>query len=457
MTWQRTGFLVLALLASACGGHGTTQFTGSPPSADALGPCALCHAPDHTQFATNLSASASGLQCDVCHQDLTPGRVGPGHRSIPGPDQVPSFAAPDHLLGPEKPFGKCAYCHNQFAVNMVFVSGDLQCQTCHQELLPGQYAPGHQSIPGPEQVPSSAGPTHSVGAAAPFGACAYCHNQFAVNMIDVSGDLKCQNCHQDDLLPGKFEPGHRSLPEVDLVPAFAGPTHSLGAEAGFGYCAYCHNDKAMNMTGSGVAVPCQFCHATALTPTFGPGHRSLPGPQQAPSFVGPSHSLGPESTFGPCGFCHSDIAVKANVSSGHGSLSLQCGQCHTQATPNDYGPGHRNVPACAECHSSQQTHQDPAAGTVFECAVCHTPHGSTNLFLINEEIAPPGGVARSVQFTNLSGLADGSFASVAHPGTGVCETCHTTTQFYRRDGSGDAHFPYTCFTCHPHAGGFAPR
>ena len=87
----------------------------------------------------------------------------------------------------------------------------------------------------------------------------------------------------------------------------------------------------------------------------------------------------------------------------------------------------------------------------------HEAHGSTNLFLINEQIVTPSGPTRSVQFTNLGGLADGSFASVSHPGTGVCEICHTTTQFYRSDGSGAVHFPYTCFTCHPHAGGFAPQ
>lgn len=460
-SWRAVSPL-LALLAGACGGHGTTQFAGPAPTPAATESCALCHAPNHTQFAANLSVSLAptggSLRCENCHQDLLPGRVGPGHRSIPGPDQVPSFASPDHLLGPEKPLGECAYCHNEFAVNLVPVSADLQCPDCHQnDLLPGQFGPGHRSLPGPDLVPAFAGPSHSLGAEAPFGSCAYCHNDKATNMSDVSNDLKCQSCHENDLLPGQFGPKHRSIPGPDLVPKFAGPTHALGPEAGFGFCAYCHNDKAMNMTASAVTAPCEFCHATALSPDFGPGHRSLPGPEMAPSFVGPSHLLGPEGEFGPCGFCHNDTAVKASVSSGHGSLSLQCGQCHTQLTANDYGMGHRNVPRCAECHSDQHTHMDPAAGTVFECAVCHTPHGSTNLFLINEQIVTPSGPTRSVQFTNLSGLADGSFASVSHPGTGVCEICHTTTQFYRSDGSGAVHFPYTCFTCHPHAGGFAPQ
>ena len=96
-------------------------------------------------------------------------------------------------------------------------------------------------------------------------------------------------------------------------------------------------------------------------------------------------------------------------------------------------------------------------GTVKECTNCHTPHGSTNLFLVNEQIRTPSGGTRNVVFNNLLGLADGSFASVSQPGSGLCETCHTRTEFFRADGSGEPHFPYACFTCHPHAGGFAPN
>jgi predicted CXXCH cytochrome family protein len=254
-----------------------------------------------------------------------------------------------------------------------------------------------------------------------------------------------------------FGPGHRTIPGPDLVPSFAGPTHALGAEATFGFCAYCHDDKAVNMTASGVSVQCTFCHATALTPDFGPGHRSLPGPDQVQSFPGPAHKLGPEAVYGQCGFCHNATTVKALMSSGHGDLSLVCENCHTVLRPNDYGPGHERAPRCAECHAMQHTHEDPAQGTVRECTNCHTPHGSTNIFLINEQIQTPGGPTNTVVFNNLMGLADGSFASVTRPGTGLCETCHTRTEFYRSDGTGEKHFPYTCFTCHPHAGGFAPK
>jgi predicted CXXCH cytochrome family protein len=393
MTRWGVGAVVAGLLfAAGCGGHGATEYRGSTSSANAYGTCSFCH----NGIAVNLAANAKdpNLKCESCHADLTPGRVGPGHRRIPGPDVVPS------------PFSD---------------------------------------------------PTHQLGTEAPFGSCAYCHNEFAVSVSPVSADLKCQTCHVDNLTPGIYAPGHRSRPDSDLVPAFAGPSHALGPEAPFGYCAYCHNDKATNMTTSNVAVPCQFCHADALLENFGPGHRSLPGPDQAPSFVGVSHLLAADEMFAPCAFCHNNVTSQAGVSSGHGALSFACSQCHSTLTSVDYGPGHRRVPRCAECHTEQRAHHDPGLDTITECTVCHTPHGSPNLFLINEEILTPSGATRSVRFTNLSGLADGSFASVSQPGSGVCEICHTTTMFYRSDGSGAEHIPYTCFTCHPHARAFVPR
>ena len=40
--------------------------------------------------------------------------------------------------------------------------------------------------------------------------------------------------------------------------------------------------------------------------------------------------------------------------------------------------------------------------------------------------------------------------------SGVCEICHTQTRFYRADGAGQEHFPFSCLPCHLHEAGFAP-
>lgn len=206
----------------------------------------------------------------------------------------------------------------------------------------------------------------------------------------------------------------------------------------------------------------------------------------------------PETTFGGCAFCHHDIAARMVATGGHHDLGIKCEFCHADLKPDEFGPGHRSVPACADCHSEQMTHHDPSAQTAVQCIVCHTPHGSPNRVLVHEEVPItmplPGGsagiecasdgdcpaglaciaperasiptstgrvCAAPITFTNLTGRADGSFASSSDPGTGICEVCHTTTAHYRSkylptNGPGSSHFTLACFTCHPHTAAFRP-
>jgi hypothetical protein len=67
------------------------------------------------------------------------------------------------------------------------------------------------------------------------------------------------------------------------------------------------------------------------------------------------------------------------------------------------------------------------------------------------------GFERGVRFQNLRGSDDAGFTSATAPGAGLCEVCHTTTRYFRGDGTGDPHFVFPCFTCHPHALGFSVR
>ncbi len=130
-------------------------------------------------------------------------------------------------------------------------------------------------------------------------------------------------------------------------------------------------------------------------------------------------------------------------------FQFKCTLCHDAAAT----PGADNLPTCAtaKCHPSQITHHP---GDQQQCLACHHAHTSSNLALVREEIMTPSGASVPVEFTVLAGLAPGGLAH--GDGSGLCEVCHTTTDFYRADGNDDPHFTFTCFTCHPHALGFAP-
>jgi predicted CXXCH cytochrome family protein len=179
------------------------------------------------------------------------------------------------------------------------------------------------------------------------------------------------------------------------------------------------------------------------------------GNDGAPQYGGGPPPL--EQVYGQCTFCHGDIAVPMYTFGGHGGFNVSCDRCHNQdLTPGRVGPDHRNVPACADCHRKQQTHMDPAAGTPQQCLICHTPHGSPNLFLVDTDITTPSGAVAPIDFTNLIGTADGSFASASDPGTGLCEVCHATTTVYNSAGTGAPHFTNNCVVCHKHDAAFAP-
>jgi predicted CXXCH cytochrome family protein len=76
-------------------------------------------------------------------------------------------------------------------------------------------------------------------------------------------------------------------------------------------------------------------------------------------------------------------------------------------------------------------------GTANNCAACHDAHGTTNAKMVNATL---NGTATS--FTG-SDFVNGS-------GTGVCQSCHTATAYFKK-GVAETNHPTTdCLTCHAH-------
>jgi hypothetical protein len=114
----------------------------------------------------------------------------------------------------------------------------------------------------------------------------------------------------------------------------------------------------------------------------------------------------------------------------------------------------------------------------FICTTCHTPHGTTNIYLIRQTIDTPdgsnwatsGSPSVTVDFRKKStsdspnpGVADGVMGSGAAGTTNVCMVCHSLTSHFRWNGSGSDQLHgdvggeagNDCTVCHSHKNGFA--
>ncbi len=116
---------------------------------------------------------------------------------------------------------------------------------------------------------------------------------------------------------------------------------------------------------------------------------------------------------------------------------------------------------CIDCHdlpthSSQMT-SFKYGGWSVDCLSCHTPHLTTNIYLIREQILTPKSGPRAVSFTARTTGTD--YTTPAATYTGICEVCHTRTTHHRNDDSAGADHSHgeasSCTGCHGHDVGFS--
>lgn len=328
--------------------------------------------------------------------------------------------------------GVCIRCHETQAALVAGQGGHapfLDCTVCHEDRRPGSVGRRHRTSPTSctshhtATVATHPPPPRALRPARLRRRCLVCHEPHG-----------SPNAH---LLRPAIRVGARFRP-IDFHEAggavaggFVDPT-----TPGKGLCEICHRDtKFYPANGRGephFPNDCTLCH------DHGAGFR-------------------PVVTDANCAACHADEAARlAKTSLHHAKFDGRCSSCHAEATPEP-GSGHRTTSACTDCHARERVATHVPPGMAIPCTQCHEPHGSDNSRLVRETIRTSLGSDRPVRFDNLSGRADGSFASVSLPGSGLCEICHTRTQFYRADGSGASHYTVPCGRCHPHAAGFAPR
>ena len=235
------------------------------------------------------------------------------------------------------------------------------------------------------------------------------------HMIEAS--IVCGRCHGIDGQPG----GDERTVEGQVV-----------------ICASCHG-------GDGQALEMPVMAAEDADP-FGTNPSPMTG-------VGRSHPWGVSAVNGAVG----------SVGPSPGSLldqhlkdgNIKCATCHDQHSMDAGSPylrvNNANGTMCRQCHVDHIGHT-PEGSWQPTCEECHGMHDMTseNLSLVATMVA-----GHPVIFTGTTGA--NSFSDGDATNDGICQVCHTATDYHREDGSGASHNEgAACTGCHPHDAGFMP-
>ncbi|GBE30849.1 MAG TPA: CxxxxCH/CxxCH domain-containing protein [Bacteroidetes bacterium] len=145
------------------------------------------------------------------------------------------------------------------------------------------------------------------------------------------------------------------------------------------------------------------------------------------------------------------------------SNAISCPSCHVP-----YGTVPDPVPAdwitttvCWSCHAEggvAQYQNVHSVGVTMYCEDCHNPHMHQSQFsqyYLDETIITPNSGNRRMAFNDSTDFIHGA-VGYYQPYDGVCETCHTQTNYHRNNASGDHdhNVGTNCIECHTHENGF---
>ncbi len=453
--------------------------------------CTVCHEP-HLQEQNNAHGTNYGML--IRTQVETP-NSGTQTVKFTGPTGLNSFADGDATYD-----GICEVCHTT-TIYHTNDGGDPahydgeKCTGCHTHVDSNN---GFGSPTG-----GGAHQTHVGENYGPGQACADCHGAFTPPQLADGQTLAtttlCNNCHSADGVA-------TAKAYWNTMGSSTGePGSWLAVEGERSFCGSCHDDTPGNTKddGSGVFA----LNVLGNDTTYGQyvrGHGKSSGNYAMLPFQA-SGATGNPAANKSCNNCHdyisqhfgaTDYRLKAGFEDD--ANNTNCKQCHNPGTvaiaaPEDYTTyqHYANQPfvhggyKCRECHDNHGATgsfagmtkaASPARCTVchdgatatsasthqsLDCGSCHNPHtqeqneynGSIYGKLIRRTIETLSSGAKAVVFTGVSGT--NSFADGDATYDGVCEVCHTTTNYHRNDGSGAAHNTgVNCTDCHTHDNGF---
>jgi len=482
-------------------------FKGTPKD------CASCHVQGNQRGALAKSAKhiPTTRACDACHgtssfnavlfshANVDPGRCASCHNNVTSrgkpADHVPTTASCDacHSTVGFAPvlkfdhqassFGSwtCTSCHDgRFAkgkpANHIPTQAASRCESCHQSAIAG----GFQSWAG--------GMMDHTGYAS---GCAQCHASGVANsfygvriMSPASltpphlptGD-NCETCHQ--AIPAQLIPATGAA-SVGATTFAGGRMVHAGITSG---CATCHGPSITSAsfygvtpkTNAGLVPPhipagtnCEACHSNAIP--------AMPIPAAgAGSVGGTTFANGQMSHAGitsGCAACHgpgigasSFFGISAIVvmppttpagPNAHIPSSTACENCHLGSTPAGLLPANatRSAPGSAfatPVPTSGQIH----AGVTGGCNACHDT-GASWMGMSNYPISPStfvmGGRYTGFHTRPTASASTFSVADPAHPASGDCSQCHSSTSYFDGAVKPANHIPTAataqCTACH---------
>ena len=404
----------LGMIPGTAGAWGDSRPTAFDALHPTTGDCGGCHTTAPT-FGLNTTAGKpanhipTGAPCAQCH--TTSG----------------NYAAYS-LTGTHQGVTGCLTCHGPTVgpfVNVTMVTtsashipiGTLDCNGsgCHTtaNVNPGGFKLGAANI----NTPTLTVAGHTTVAA--VAACATCHET-----APYLGMLASTATAAADSRPTAFDAKHPTTGDcgnchvtnpifaTNLLPTAPKPANHIPTTA---VCAQCHttagNFAVYSVTGTHQGVSgCIACH----------------GPSVATTFVNVTIVTTPSNHF----------AI--------GSLDCNGSGCHT--TSNVKAGGFRIGAASITSPTLNVAGHTTVAAAVTGCQTCH-------------ETAPYAGMVASTATT--AGDSRPTALDKAHPTTGDCNGCHTTTPTFASDQTGGAkpanHIPTSaaCAQCHTTAGNYA--
>ena len=280
-------------------------------------------------------------------------------------------------------------------------------------------------------------------------ACLNCHDPHGSDLprlVDASEEMLCFSCHTQD--EPNTSGGPSPIAPSNPYEAFNDTSNDYTQDAD-GVRLFHHPVSGADQPGSR-RVECASCHNTHLADSVDTGSTSkLVDPADVRTrFIvtweaGSFGQRGNISTF--CAKCHiSPTTTQPLTATADGSIPYTIEMVNDTGANNDGGSHPHDGFSWDYWLSSDDNIHGPA-GADFACTACHDFHGSSNAFMLNEEVIAldsPGDAVPDGTVTTVTGWQDDqSIAGDADIIRSFCQACHGAGT--HNDGQG-------CTRCHYH-------